>query len=205
LIKIFFIFFIFFIYCINIFASNVIIPDEIISFNNNLKNYKCEIIADKITYNKKQKIFFAYNNVLLIFKNYDNDKNFEIHSDFVTYDIHSKIGKIFGDNVFIKHYKNDMTKIFTLKAKEVYLDINKNIFKAYDNVEIETLTCIIYSSNCICDLKTFDIFFKSEKKRPIVNICLYDKKMMYEADEIIFYNNKDIEMKGSVFCKINGV
>jgi lipopolysaccharide assembly outer membrane protein LptD (OstA) len=205
LIKIFFVFFIFFVFCINIFASNIIISDEIISFNNNSKNYKYEIIADKITYNKKKKKFFACGNVLLIFKNYDSDKNFEIHSDFAIYNIQNKIGKMFGGNVFINHFKNDMTKIFTLKAKEIHLDINKNTLKAYNDVEIETLTCIIYSDGCICDIKTFDVFLKSGGKRHIANIFLRNKKIICESNEMIFYNNKEITMKGSVFCKINGM
>ncbi|MDR1052283.1 MAG: hypothetical protein LBL03_00045 [Endomicrobium sp.] len=205
MIKFFFIFFVFFIFCINIFASNIIVSDEIVSFNNNSKNYRYEIIADKITYNEKKKKFFACGNVLLIFKNYDSDKNFEIHSDFAIYNIHNKIGKMFGGDVFINHFKNDMTKIFTLKAKEIYLDINKNVFKAYDDVEIETLACTIYSNNCVCDIKTFDVFLKSVRERPVANIFLRNKKIICESNEMIFYNNKEIAMKGSVLCKINGM
>jgi lipopolysaccharide assembly outer membrane protein LptD (OstA) len=160
--------------------------------------------ADSMVYDKKNSVLTASGNIKLLSKTQKNE-SFETHGTFAQYYINSGKGKFWGDNTMVKYSAQNSTSPLILRAQEVYLDKSSKTLKAYDNVEIATLSGTIYSDNAVFYQEELCVVFEKKEKRPVANIFYEGRKGTYEADKMTFYdsdNNKRIVMSGSVEAKI---
>lgn len=179
---------------------------EIIISRGNSKavNGRNTIKAKEMTYNKKRSLLSASGNVGLFSKTDDNEP-IEAFGSFAKYDINSEKGKLWGDNTKINYYMKDSKDPLVLDAQEIYIDRNMDTLSAFNEVKVITSSGIIYSDNAVYNKKDHSVLMQKDKKRPIADIVYDERKGLYEADKMIFYNSDDkkkIIMSGEVKGKI---
>jgi lipopolysaccharide export system protein LptA len=162
------------------------------------------VMADKMTYSRKNSVLLAAGNVKLLSKMQDNE-SVEACGEFAQYYMNDENGKFWGDNTVVKYFMQSSDLPLILKAREIYVDKKRETLSAYNDVKVITSSGTIYSDNAVFSRETLGVVFKKDKKRPIADVFYDGKKGIYEADEMIFYNSdcsKKIIMNGSVVGKI---
>ena len=162
------------------------------------------IKSDEMTYDKKKSLVTAAGNVRLFSKT-DEGEPVEAYGGFAKYYTDTDKGKLWGKGTKIKYHMKSSEKPLLLKAGEIYIDKNLETLSAYIDVEVITSSGVIYSDNAVFDKKSDRVIMEKDKKRPVADVIYDERKGLYEADTMIFYNaddNKKIVMKGDVTGKI---
>jgi lipopolysaccharide export system protein LptA len=167
-------------------------------------NRNTEITADKTSFDKKRSEFSASGNVQAVSK-LKNGERIEAYGSFAKYNTTTGKGKIWGKNTLVKYFVKDLPKPVTMRAKEIQFDKGKESVKAYGDVLVVTSSGDIRSDKALFDQKTSGAVFEKDKTRPVAKVMYNGRKQIYEADKIIFYDNKEVKkifMEGDVKGKI---
>jgi lipopolysaccharide assembly outer membrane protein LptD (OstA) len=162
------------------------------------------VSAEEMSYDKEKSLISANGNMKLFSKTQDLEP-IEISGQYSTYNQDIQKGKVWG-NVLLKYFINNSTSPLVLRAKEIYIDRNKQVLDALNDVVVITSSGTIYADNGSFDRKALIAVFKKDKKKPVVHMLNDGQDGKYEANKIIFYSPKNggqrIVMKGSVVGKI---
>jgi lipopolysaccharide assembly outer membrane protein LptD (OstA) len=167
-------------------------------------NKNTEIIADKTSFDKKHSEFLASGNVKVASK-FKNGEKVEASGSFAKYNTNAGKGKLWGKNTLVKYFVKGSSTPVMMRAKEIQFDKGKGSVKAYGDVLVVTSLVSIRSDNALFDRKTYGAVFEKDKTRPVAEVTRDGGRQVYEADKIIFYDNKDVKkifMKGNVKGKI---
>ncbi|MDR1523509.1 MAG: hypothetical protein LBS29_06150 [Endomicrobium sp.] len=167
-------------------------------------NKNSVVNADEMSYDKEKSLILAKGNVKLFSKTQDLE-SVEVYGQYSNYNPNIQKGKIWG-NVLVKYFVNNSTSPLVLRAKEIYIDKNKQVLDARNDVVVITSSGTIHADNGRFDKKTLGTIFKKDNKKPVAHVLNDGKEETYEADEMIFFSSKKggqkIVMKGSVLGKI---
>jgi lipopolysaccharide export system protein LptA len=167
-------------------------------------NQNTEIIADNTSFDNKHSEFIALGNIKVISKLKNGDR-IEGFGNAAKYNTKTGKGKIWGKDTMIKYFVKTYPEPVIMHAKEIQFDKGNESIEAYGDVFVITSSGTIISDNIIFDKKTSGAIFEKDKKRPVADIMHDNRKQIYEADKMIFYDSPDVKkifMEGSVKGKI---
>ncbi|MCL1972778.1 MAG: hypothetical protein FWG57_07320 [Endomicrobia bacterium] len=172
--------------------------------NSKAVNKKNIIEADTMIYDKIKELVDASGNVKLFSKT-DEGEPVKAYGDFASYNMKEEKGRLWGEKTFVEYFMKDSEKPLMLYAQEIDLDKNLEKLYAHKNVEIITTSGTIVSDNAVFDKKTYSVVMVKDEKRPVADVYYDNRRGLYEADTMTFYNaddKKKIIMTGQVTGKI---
>jgi len=135
----------------------------------------------KMTFDRKTSDVSATGDVKFISKTKDGEP-ITASGQHALYNTQTQKGKLWGENVEVKYFKQDSTSPMVLKTQQIFIDRNLDTITAEKTVDAGTVAV-----------------------RPIADIPYGNRKGIFEADTMTYYGaetDKKLVMKGSVTGKI---